>query len=272
MSLIYINPYSFGVALDPDAAAYITAVEGPSGDNQALEPAIVTAINDFVVGCKADGIWSAIKASCILAGARTRLGALTPLVGTAPTSVNFVDGDYDRKTGLVGDGSTKYLDTNRNNNADPQNSKHISTYISTVSTSGGFGASNRYPCYLANDYSTGGTILQRNENNATTMATSNNSAQSSQSTGNPGTKTGFAGINRSASSSYTFRIDSTSYTVNTTSATPRSSNIRVMNQTHVPASTYSNGRQAFYSIGESLDIVLLDTRVTALINAIATAI
>jgi hypothetical protein len=97
---------------DAEADAYIAAVE--AADGQALEPGVKFAIKNFVLCCKQDGIWSAIKASCILAGARTRLGALTPLVGTAPTSFNFVDGDYNRKTGLVGDGSTKYLDSNRN--------------------------------------------------------------------------------------------------------------------------------------------------------------
>ena len=68
-----------GVAYDTDAAAYITAVE--TADGQALETAVADAINAFVVGCKADGIWDAIKASCIMAGARTLNGALVPLVG-----------------------------------------------------------------------------------------------------------------------------------------------------------------------------------------------
>jgi hypothetical protein len=108
--------------MDTDAAAYITAVE--TADGQALEEKTKIAIDNFVLGCKADGIWDAIKASCILAGARTRLGALTPPWSALPRlQFNFVDGDYNRKTGLVGDGSTKYLDSNRNNNADPQNSK-----------------------------------------------------------------------------------------------------------------------------------------------------
>jgi hypothetical protein len=35
---------------------------------------------------------------------------------------------------------------------------------------------------------------------------------------------------------------------------------------------FSNARIACYSIGESLDLALLDARVTALINAIAAAI
>jgi hypothetical protein len=36
--------------------------------------------------------------------------------------------------------------------------------------------------------------------------------------------------------------------------------------------SFSNARLAFYSIGESLNLALLDTRVTALINAFAAAI
>jgi hypothetical protein len=73
---------------DPDAEAYIAAVEAAdlAADPTAepLETATKVAIHSFVKGAKADGFWPAIKASCILAGARTRLGALTPLVGTAP--------------------------------------------------------------------------------------------------------------------------------------------------------------------------------------------
>jgi hypothetical protein len=39
-----------------------------------------------------------------------------------------------------------------------------------------------------------------------------------------------------------------------------------------PLDTTANARLAFYSIGESLDLALLDARVTALINAFAAAI
>lgn len=64
VSIIYINPYRFatvGVTYDVDAQAYITAVD--AADGQALETGVRDAINAFVVGCKADGIWAAIKAS-----------------------------------------------------------------------------------------------------------------------------------------------------------------------------------------------------------------
>jgi hypothetical protein len=114
MSLLISSVYTY----DADASAYILAVEAAdeiaSPGIGALEPATRSAINKFVVGCKADGIWTAIKASCILSGARTLAGALVPLAGTAPTNFNFVSGDYNRKTGL-GDASntTKYLNSNR---------------------------------------------------------------------------------------------------------------------------------------------------------------
>jgi hypothetical protein len=39
-----------------------------------------------------------------------------------------------------------------------------------------------------------------------------------------------------------------------------------------PSTAYFNGRLAFYSIGESLNLALLDARVTDLINAFAAAI
>jgi hypothetical protein len=49
--------------------AYIAAVEQLMARLLSIQ---VARIDDFVRGCKADGIWNAIKASCILAGARTR--------------------------------------------------------------------------------------------------------------------------------------------------------------------------------------------------------
>jgi len=116
-----------------DVNAYITAVETADG-GVALEAGVRDAINTFITGCKSDGIWSAIKASCILMGARTLSGALTPLVGSAPTNNNFVSGDYNRKTGLVGDGTSKSLAANRLANDDPTDNCHLAAYVSTVGT------------------------------------------------------------------------------------------------------------------------------------------
>jgi hypothetical protein len=240
-------------SLDADAAAYITAVE--TADGQALEAGVVTAINDFVVGCKADGIWSAIKSSAILAGARTLSGALQPLVGTAPTSFNFVSGDYNRKTGLKGDGSTKYLDSNRNNNADPQDSQHLSVYASTA-----LADNSRY---IGSGATTGSSTLG--------LATPNIGFRSRNSTNfdtGVAITPGLLAINRASGSTVTSRIGGTNRPHSQTSNAPANETIEVFRGAIAPTAS----RFAFYSIGESLDLALLDTRVSALIATIDGAI
>jgi hypothetical protein len=243
-------------ALDADAAAYIAAVE--AADTQALETNVRIAINAFIVGCKADGIWTAIKASCILAGARTLTGALVPLAGAAPTNVSglFVSGDYNRKTGLVGNGSTKYLNSNRNNATDPQNSVHNTAYVSTLPT-------------------TGTSILGAGAGNAGSNDLTISAARNRNSTadGFNFTTNGFLGMNRSLSTGYSIRVDGTTANITRASQSPNNSSIFVFarNLNGSPTS-FADPRLAFYSIGESLDLALLDARVTTLINAIAAAI
>jgi hypothetical protein len=248
-----------GFQFDTDASTYIEAVE--VADAQALETATRYAINNFVIGCKQDGIWSAIKASCILAGARTLTGALVPLVGTAPTNNNFVSGDYNRKTGL-GDASntTKYLNSNRNNNADPQDSKHISVYVSS-------GTSGVGQAYIGADASTGASGLFRSGN-------TRNNAATLGSVDSPGIASGLFGASRSASGSYTTRYNANNKTHSIASETPVSANygIYAVIPNTGAIGSYSQDRLAFYSIGESLDLALLDARVTTLVNAFGAAI
>jgi hypothetical protein len=248
-----------GNSFDADAAAYIAAVE--AADAQTLEPEVKTAYNDFVVGCKSDGIWNAIKASCILAGARTLAGALTPLVGTAPTNFNFVSGDYNRKTGLVGNGSTKYLNSNRNNNADPQNSNHNAVYASAIASANG--------AFIGADGVNGNTnFLGGGQSNS--VFTRNRSSTGTAQDVFP--SPGFLGHSRFASADYTVRRNGSSTTVSVSSSDAESSAVLVYRRGNTVATSYSAHRLAFYSIGESLDLALLDTRVSTLISAIDAAI
>jgi hypothetical protein len=250
MTLI-VKP-GFNGMTDADAIAYVNAVE--TADEQLLEFGVGKAINDFVVGCKLDGTWSAIKASCILAGARTLTGALVPLVGTAPTNFNFVAGDYNRETGLVGDGSTKYLNSNRNNNADPQNSKHVSVYSSNAPNSSLIG--------LNIGTGTGATLLF---DNLTRLHNAGSSSYIAVS--------GFIGISRNAVNFYSRRNQAATNVVTVDSATPQNGELAVFrNGASAPTLSFSNSRLAFYSIGESLDLALLDARVSALITAFGVAI
>jgi uncharacterized glyoxalase superfamily protein PhnB len=260
---------SVGSALDPDAAAYIAAVE--TADTQALEPAVQDAINDFVVGCKTDGIWDAIKASCIMAGARTLAGALVPLKGTAPTNFNFVSADYDRKTGLKGDGSTKYLSSNRSGNADPQNSFHSAVFVHTAPTSGTGGAPNAFPVFVGNitGLTTGARIAFRNSGNGV-LNFRNTSADADSGPAGSGSAVGLFGNSRDNASNYAVRISGANTTYTRASQTPDSSTLGVY-RTIAGASagqTFSNGRYQFYSIGEAVDLAALDTRTTALMTAI----
>ena len=240
---------------DPDAAAYLRAVE--AADGQALETPVQSAVDDFIKGCKADGIWDAIKASCILCGARTLAGALVPLAGAAPTNDNFVDADYNRETGLVGDGATKYLDSNRANNADPQDDNHNVLWGSTLSVTGiemgagsnGVGANNvsqQVTAAIARSRTTSFAQLTRVDVHM------------------------LFGHSRSSAGEFKVRYNGATTTGNFASESPSSDNVFLFcrNNGSGTPEQFSPSRLAFYSIGESLDLALLDARVSALVQRI----
>jgi hypothetical protein len=240
--------------MDSDAAAYIAAVE--TADGQALQYPVKLAIDAFVVGCKADGIWTAIKAACFLAGPATLAGALVPLVGSAPTNVNFVSGDYSQATGLVGNGSTKYLNANRNNNADPQNNVHQSVWVSTASANGvivsHIGAGGGVDA--------GATHIVSDRTVSDWVAFRNRSVTFFSTTG--GNSTGFIGHTRAASGSYTTRVSGANTARTNTSGTAFAGNSFVFARNTGSPNLYSSARLAWYSIGESLNLALLDARLT----------
>ena len=253
---------------DRDALAYIRAVE--AADGSFLETGVKQAINSFIVGLKKDNLWNAIKASCILCGARTIAGALVPLAGTAPTAYGgWSSGDYNRETGLVGNGTTKYLDSNRANNADPQNDQHMAAYATAVTngTAMGVGAlqagitriGRRNPPGFTN------TLVFRSQTN--TGVTDKTDAQWTS---------GLAGVSRSQSNSYIARSAGTNLSVTADSQVPYAQNSYVFCRNSDGAAddfATSGLRLAFYSIGSAIsDLSLLDARVTTLVSQIAAAI
>ena len=251
---------------DANAISYIAAVE--AADKTALEDPVKQAIENFIVGCKSDGIWTALKASCILAGARTLNGALVPLVGTAPTNNNFVSGDYNRKTGLKGNGSTKYLITNRANNSDPQNNAHFSIFRQEslgTGIRGAFGSfKNTAPVFYR-----GFLFNSASEN----FARCNNSVATA-SYGN-GASLGFYGVARSSSTVQKNKFPGIAVqSVSSTSGPPTGyvDYVFANNGNNTQVQHYYNARLSFYSIGESLDLAALDTRVSNLMTALAAAI
>jgi len=245
-------------SLDTDARQYIINVE--EQDGQALEPAVRTAINNFVVGCKSDGIWNAIKASCLLSGARTLEGALVPLKGSAPTNNGpFIASDYDRKIGLKGNASTKYLDSNRANNADLQNDNHNAVY--------------------SLDLGTGGSLIGANTNNAAGAGSNyigtNGFTRNRSNTGafSPiSVTTGLLATSRSLSTKYILRVSGQNNEILTSSDGTIPDNILIFRRPYPASPQYTDARLAFYSIGSNLDLAKLDTRISDFITAIGAAI
>jgi hypothetical protein len=248
-------------ATDAAARSYIEAVRVADG-GQYMEPAVQRAIDAFIIGLKADSIFTPIKAACILMGARTLAGALTPLVGGAPTNVNnnFVSGDYDRKR-LAGNGSTKYLDINRANDADGRDDYHLSVFIETVQT-----GSNTF--YAGSANATAGTSQIGFSGSAPGGSCRTQSLRAAGTSA-----VGFLGVSRSVSTGYAMRNGGSSYPQTQLATAPSSDPTYVFARFQSgSANGISNGRLQWYSTGSSIDLALLEARLKTLSDAIEAAI
>jgi hypothetical protein len=250
---------------DPDAAAYLAAVE--AADGQALETPIKRAVDAFFRDTKAAGIFDALKACCILCGARTITGALVPLAGTAPTAQGgWSSGDYDRSTGMTGDGTSLYLDSNRAQDADPQNDGHVAVFVqsASVSNEAWIGNINRTGVVTAK-----GVYWRLSP---TTIFGNINFAGLLESDVYSGGAT-FAGVSRSDENNQTLRAQGSDFTGSNASVSPSSDNLFVFARNDTDGGLdHSDATIAFYSIGTAVDLEDLDTAVTNLINAIGEAL
>ena len=237
---------------DSDAAVYFAAIVSAGS---SITSANKIAVNDFIVGCKSDGIWTAIKACCLLAGPDNLTGALVPLVGSAPTNNNFVSGNYSRTTGLVGDGSTKYINSNRNNDADPRNSKHLAVWINSTSIGSkcpiGSGAALAGNSQILQTTS---SFFRANFDAATGAAFVNVLGS------------GFCGVSRSLSTESNYRNINGTGTISDASNVPTNSTIDVFRRSG--GTLYSDQRLSYYSIGESIDLSLLESRLSTYVTAL----
>jgi hypothetical protein len=253
---------------DPDALAYLTAVE--AADGQALENSVKIAINTFVVGCKTDGNWSAIRASCILAGARTLSGALVPLAGNAPTNTNFVSGDYSRKTGLLGNGSSKTLLTFYQNTDSifATSDRHLSCYVTSAPTTsatlktfiGGYTIGARQHLSKFSSGTPNDDLSYRLQSNSGFLAYAQ------------GLTTGFKGVTRTATDGLFIAVRSSGTTTTTSNPTGTSLggylNVFAGATATNLTTAWTDARMSFYSMGRNIDLALLDTRITTLMTTL----
>lgn len=243
---------------DADARRYIEAVE--AADGQKLELQARKAINDFVVGCKTDGVFSAFRSCCILSGARTLSGALTPLAGPAPTNVNFVSADYNRRTGLIGNGATKYLNTNVVASSIPRDNEHCSVYKSS-----GFANSDTLICIGNNLNAAGSTNIRV----AFGFLSQSNSFVSTPASVPSHITAGFIGIARRDRRTVQWQNQSgygeeSNYVSNGT----RPDNwVVYQGWNGTTPWGLANFRQAFFSLGTYCNIQLLGNRVRAMYDA-----
>ena len=120
-----INPYSFGVAYDPDAQAFFTA----SGLTGATN---LTAINNLVVALKGYGIWTKMKAIYPMVGGTAALhkwNLKDPQDTNAAFRLTFNGGWTHDANGITGNGTNNFANTFLIPNTDLLlNSTHISAY------------------------------------------------------------------------------------------------------------------------------------------------
>lgn len=258
------EPWYLSGTWDQTAVDYITRVE--AADAQALEPDVRIAYNTFIAGCKTDGIWNAIGASCILAGARTLTGALTPLKGPAPTNNNFVSGDYNRETGLVGNASNKYLITNRASDADGQNDSHIAVYSSSL-------PSGLQTMMGGSNVDLVSRTMINYVNGTSGYRVRHRNGASPTDTGSGAAGAGFVGLTRSVNVSYTWRVNGSTGSPSTSSASPSNSSVAVFAGSAEGIITdHTDARLQFYSQGANISLSSLRTRLDTLMADLAAAI
>jgi len=183
---------------------------------------------------------------------------------STPTAYNFTSSNYNRETGLVGDGSTKYLDSNRANNADGQDDKHLAVYSTSTQVGGNV---------MFAGVASGGNATRIYKQSVEAWLTYDGSTGAFSTPITNASLVGLVGLTRSGSSSFSARIAGTAAGATTPSVAFGPLNHFVFGQNSSgSANSLTSSRLAFYSIGSSLSLSALDARVSTLVSQIAAAI
>jgi hypothetical protein len=215
---------------------------------------------------KADGLWSSLAAAMFLRGPSTLAGCMSRIDGGTATSTGFAGGDYDRLTGVVG-GTGKYITLGRNNNTDSQNNQHAAVWATSLDVV----SPGTFALLIAGRVSGTGDGSTKIVFQGTTNPTPNTVLFGSRlgSTVSIAQSTGFLGVSRSASGTYTTRIGGTSTSQSGSSLTPANAPIYVLARTiGGSGEAFSACRVAFASAGPTLDLSLLNSRLTTLFAAL----
>jgi hypothetical protein len=263
-NLTYYLYDKWGIPLpDPDAAAYFARIEAAGS---TINPNNRNAVNALFLTLKAQSIWTLISELYLFAGVDNLTGCLVKAKGSGSLSnTSFVSGDHNRTTGLLGDGSSKYLNTGFASNALSGTSNHIFVEGSGFETSGN-------PCavgvfngdeasILALDFNNGasGRLYRSGRNSPATIPRITTGLISSGS---------FCGTRPSSASASIYQNGSPANT-NTTATSPAFSDrpmfVFAFNNIGSP-STYTAARLRAVTMGSGLS----DAQVSSLHTAIST--
>lgn len=264
-----VTPLAGGIGTsDPGAlsADYIQRVE--SADGEELESDVKVAITRLFAGMASDpspkaGVSNldALKAACLFAGPRTLDGALVPLVESmpAPTNLNFVSGDLTRAGGLKGNGTDKRLLSGRNAEDDPQNNAHL--YV-RMTDGGGSGV-------MAAAGGAGGSTVD-----CTQMVRSDQTVFARVSDGGGSVVTaaigsGGWGGSRTGSTDLNWLYRDQTGSTSEPSGAVENGQILIFRRT---LGNFFDGRLSFYSMGESVDLSHLNSRLEVYETELASAL
>lgn len=165
---------SLAPSVDPDAQAFITA----AGIVDQVE---ANAINNLVIGMKADGLWTKMKAVYPFVGG-TSTSTTYNLKNTAQYQISWNGGWTWNSNGVTGNGSNSFANTGFNPNSafSTNDSAHLSLYSRTNSAASAyvdFGATNGAGSSTALNSAYTNSALSLLHNGGTGISTSNTNTQ-----------------------------------------------------------------------------------------------
>ena len=122
-----------GPTYDVDAAAFFARVTAAGGSLTLTEK---SAVNTLVIQMKADGTWTPMKAIYPMVGASA--AACAQNLKSSSFTGTFSSGWTFASTGVTGNGTSTYMDTNFNpiTQSQAQNSTYLSVYVRNNTGSG----------------------------------------------------------------------------------------------------------------------------------------
>ena len=236
-----------------EAANYFArlAVAGDTTHHTYRQP-----LANYIDGLVALGgaYWDDMVSSCSYVGVGIQ-GITVPLRDgmTVPTNNNFVAADLNQLTGLVGDGSTKWMHTNTIDSDVLQDDASLSCWVSDIGTQ----TTARF---------LGSSDLRFDTNSPNTSGLRMWSQSTTRDIPTGFTTSNFAGINRSTGTGYNYLVNGTSGAFTRASLAPAGQPVSVFS-----SSTFnkSDVRLTTYHFGPALDLATLEGLQDTLITEIA---